>query len=332
MEKALLEKFIEGGCTPEEARQVSQWLLEHPDALDTILNNTWAEPVTALMPADMESSLRVSLPLQTTGTTAEAPVYQLPHNRSAGRYRWYAAAAVVLLLVGGWWMARSLNNADNSGTNALVTVTVPAGKMYKLTLPDESTVWLKGNTQLKYDAKQFGIITRHVELMSGEAFFDVQRNAEHPFVVEQGGVRTTVLGTSFSVKAATDKNAAVITVATGKISVSHHTKELEVLTQGRQLVVNAQTGHYTVSQVPVWMASAFKDSVVQLNAASFGELQQALQQFCNIQLQTNQQQVKQQRYTIQLNRSTPVKDLMDVLCLLNQNQYHRKNDSTYIIY
>lgn len=72
----------------------------------------------------------------------------------------------------------------------------------QFSLPDGSSVWLNRNSRLEY-APGFGSSTRTVKL-SGEAYFDVVKDAEHPFVVETGDMDITVLGTKFTVSAYKD--------------------------------------------------------------------------------------------------------------------------------
>ncbi len=72
--------------------------------------------------------------------------------------------------------------------------------MQRYVLPDQSVVWLKANARIKVDTQSYKQQFRTVELIAGEAFFEVQKNPAHPFIVQNGAVQTKVLGTSFSVK------------------------------------------------------------------------------------------------------------------------------------
>ena len=124
--------------------------------------------------------------------------------------RWMAAAAVVAVLFGigiGYWLQP-------------VTLTAPAGTTQVATLPDGSRVHLNSGSTLAHD-RRFTGDTRHVAL-EGEAFFEVVPDARQPFVVETFNARTTVLGTSFNVRArAGDVGAeTAVVVATGRVRVA----------------------------------------------------------------------------------------------------------------
>lgn len=332
MDKKLLERFFKGECTAAEAVQVQQWLQDHPGAVEDYLQEVWNEPGDHKMPAHLELELRAALPL-TPAALPETPVIQLHEKQRPKKWlRWYSAAAILLVILAAWWLVQ-FNLRDTSvQLHTQTVVTAPAGKVYKLILPDQSVAWLKSNARLQFDATQYGKAERTVELLEGEVFFEVQKDPAHPFVVAQGVIQTRVLGTTFSVQAATAHSPAVVTVATGKVAVHYAHKELGVLLPGKQVSIDRATGEHAFKEVPVWAASGWKAQQLRLVNASFEEVQLAMEQLYWISVQTTNEKVKQQRYTIQLNRRTPAQEAIAVLSLLNQNQYQRKTDSTYIIY
>lgn len=90
------------------------------------------------------------------------------------------------------------------GKERRLRVEVPAGRQFQLTLADGSEVWLNAGTVLEYPASFEGEKERRVRL-EGEAFFEVERDSVHPFLVEFGKEECVrVLGTSFNVNAYMD--------------------------------------------------------------------------------------------------------------------------------
>lgn len=85
-------------------------------------------------------------------------------------------------------------------------------------LSDGSRVRLKEDSKLEYPTVFRGD-TREVTLI-GEAFFEVAKNKEKPFIIHAAGLTTKVLGTSFNIKAYENDASAEVTVVTGKVSVS----------------------------------------------------------------------------------------------------------------
>jgi ferric-dicitrate binding protein FerR (iron transport regulator) len=309
MDITLLEKFIKQECTAAEAEQVKAWLAEHPDAVEQYMAQTWQEDVTHPMPAAMEQSILAKMPSTRTAKTRRLTAWLS------------AAAAVLIIATGSWFFLRPA-----SVSPSLITLQT-SHHAQQFMLPDKSTIWLKKFTRLQYDGALFGKANRAVTLLEGEAFFDVQQDVEHPFLVNSKGVETKVLGTSFSVLMEGD---IIITVATGKVGIRFQGNELGALTPGKQMLVH-ESGAVERKDQPEWLAGIWKESSLQLSDAPYDDLGLALEQFYGIHLETASSKVRAQRYNIQLKRETPVEEVIQVLSLLNGITYEKKDAITYII-
>lgn len=103
-------------------------------------------------------------------------------------------------------------------------------------LPDNSKVILRENTTISYSEK-FGTADRDL-LLDGEAFFDVERNEILPFVINTtNNIKTTVLGTSFNLKATKDSDFVELQVVSGKVSFGNENKS-DVFTRNQSAVFN----------------------------------------------------------------------------------------------
>ena len=135
-------------------------------------------------------------------------------------YRMMAVAATVALLVG---LSVSLltNSLHKSGEMlaAESVYIVPTGQKSQLVLPDGSKVWMNSGSKLTYTT-DFSKTQREVQL-EGEAFFDVEHDEAHKFVVNAGLVNVVVHGTAFSVS--NYKNDATVSVVLVRGSVSLET-------------------------------------------------------------------------------------------------------------
>ncbi len=154
-------------------------------------------------------------------------------DRRRHRYGWLTAACALLLLsVIGY---QSFSTLHPEATEVIATNTFP-DDVRLLRLPDGSRVWVNQNTHIEYP-KQFAGDVRKVTL-KGEAFFEVAKNPSKPFIITSGDITTTVLGTSFNVKAYSG-NGAEVRVRTGKVRV-----------EGKQNTVLLERG-YAAVYVPV---------------------------------------------------------------------------------
>lgn len=128
-----------------------------------------------------------------------------------------AAAALIISTIGFWAYLKSAKGPANLLT-AVEKVEVEKRNQSKLIrLPDNSTVVLKPGSRLTYNTKFVGE-SREVYL-DGEAFFEVSKDKNRPFIVHTNELITKVLGTSFSVKAYSADKEFNVTVNTGKVSV-----------------------------------------------------------------------------------------------------------------
>jgi transmembrane sensor len=131
------------------------------------------------------------------------------------KYGIAAALAGIFILVGLYYYKF---NPVNVQTENLIVKRAGAGRVVKILLPDSSEVWLNSGSEISF-AKAFkGQKIRTVKLI-GEAYFEVTHDSEHPFVVTSGQLRTTVYGTSFSVRAYENETKTTVAVNSGKVGV-----------------------------------------------------------------------------------------------------------------
>lgn len=100
---------------------------------------------------------------------------------------------------------------------AFNTLATPRGGRYMLTLPDGSKVWLNAASSIRYPTSFTGK-ERKVEI-TGEAYFEVEKNAAMPFRVIADQTQIEVLGTRFNVMAYTDEETMKTTLMEGRVSV-----------------------------------------------------------------------------------------------------------------
>ena len=94
-------------------------------------------------------------------------------------------------------------------------LTIPRGGEFAMTLSDGSRVWLNSESELRFPL-QFAANQRKVVLM-GEAYFEVEKDADRPFIVETKDSRIKVLGTSFNVRSYPDEGRVVTTLVEGGV-------------------------------------------------------------------------------------------------------------------
>lgn len=145
----------------------------------------------------------------------------LAHWRAVSKY-----AAILVLVVGSTFLLRKttgfFNKDKNAGQTAkrFRTMKVPDGKHSTVILKDGTRIVINGGSELLYP-ENFEGPERVVYLQDGEAYFDIAKDAEHPFIVRTPQLRVRVLGTSFSIRDYRDEKQASVSVNSGKISLEN---------------------------------------------------------------------------------------------------------------
>lgn len=114
----------------------------------------------------------------------------------------------------------NLTDADKETKNGLNVIATPKGGQYQVQLPDGSKVWLNAASTLIYASslRERGDDKRRVTL-TGEAYFEVARDKQHPFIVVTGDQQVEVMGTHFNVNSYADEEVIRTTLLEGSVKV-----------------------------------------------------------------------------------------------------------------
>lgn len=129
----------------------------------------------------------------------------------------YAAAVLVVGLISFFSYRQGESNLQNALTQ--VEVEAPLGAQTRLRLPDGTLVVLNAGSRLVYP-QDFGVDNREVEL-SGEGYFEVERNEKLPFHVRTPSLSVRVLGTKFNFRDYPNDEEAVVSLLEGKVALDN---------------------------------------------------------------------------------------------------------------
>lgn len=249
------------------------------------------------------------------------------------RFRWLntRAAAAVLLIAGlaAWWLLRQPRTAATQPQNLaaqlapgqLETVDNRTGSVLPVVLPDGSRVTLGPQSRLFYQ-KAFADSVREIYL-SGEAFFEVQKNPGRPFLVKTDAVTTRVLGTSFRVRAYDHDRQVNVIVKTGRVSVfpsqsaGNPNPETEglVLTPNQQVEFTRADAHFSRSLVenPLPLTPVTKPGHFLFRNAPVVEILELLKQTYGVDILYDKPLLNNCRLTTALGKETLFEKL-DIIC------------------
>ncbi len=207
-------KELSGEASQQEREQVKQWKAEGN-------NYVIYEAISRHLANPDEASTAGEVFARVSGRIAdeEGQFSEIQPPRNV-RPLWVKVAAAIVLLLGVTWAIWEQNTNDVQGIviNQRVEKVNPRGQKSSFVLSDGTLVKLNADSKLTFHEK-FTDSGRHVYL-EGEAFFDVKKDANRPFVVHSGKLTTTALGTSFNVQAYPDEGSVNVALLTGKVLVN----------------------------------------------------------------------------------------------------------------
>jgi ferric-dicitrate binding protein FerR (iron transport regulator) len=204
-------------------------------------------------------------------------------------------------------------------------LSTPVGGQYQVTLRDGTKVWLNAESTLRYPAA-FSEKERKVEL-SGEAYFEVARNAEMPFKVTLADSNTvSVLGTHFNVQAYPGEKEKTITLVEGKVLVASKEKQV-ILTPAMQAAIN-ETKVSTASNVDVEDVTGWKDGLFVFHDAPIEKIMNQVARWYNAKV-IYQGSIKQQ-FNATIHRSEPLSKLLHLLELNGYVKFKTENNIIYV--
>ncbi len=179
------------------------------------------------LPANTQSANGASIPLPDQDTPArKIRRWLLPAS--------LAAAATIIGAVAFAWL-----NHRPAAPVFYNTVTTRPGSRSRLQLPDGTQVWLNADSRLDY---RMSDSSREV-LLTGEAFFDVARDKDHPFLIHTSTLDIRVLGTSFNVRCYTNEKNTETDLIQGSVEVTLHNQNSKkiILQTHERLTVPTET-------------------------------------------------------------------------------------------
>ena len=192
-------------------------------------------------------------------------------------------------------------------------------------LPDGTNIWLNSESKLSYDKDMINRDQRVVTL-SGEAFFDVKHDKQHPFIIKTEKISIKVLGTSFNVRAYENDERTETTLIRGSVelSINNRPNEKIVLKPSEKFILNEQnnTAGEDPSSVkgakmiieyvaPVIVANkeyltetSWKENYLVFKNESMEELAPKLERWYNVKINIKDPKIKDYRYTGAFSKET----------------------------
>jgi len=185
-----------------------------------------------------------------------------------------------VIKVGG----KLLYDPTNKNSKEIVynTISTPNGGQYQLELPDGSLVWLNATSSIHFPTSFVGK-ERRIEI-TGEAYFEIAKNHDMPFVVSVNGAEVQVLGTHFNVNAYNDEDNVKTTLLEGSVKIVQGAN-IDMLKPGQQSQLATDGEIKVVSNVDVDGVVAWKNGMFDFENAGIETVMRQLSRWYDVEIE-----------------------------------------------
>lgn len=268
----MIDRYEKGKANDTERRALDTWI---PDT-ETINKDTPDRKVLTELNAEVWHRLVRQYLLDNKQGEKPSVIRHIWYT-----YRRYAAIVTVVLITGSTaWLI--YNHSDHFEDKTMMADARKAwatddSHRTTVTLPDGTLVQINAGSRLEIAEAAFNKKIREVWL-TGEAFFEVAKNPQKPFIIHTNNIQTTVRGTSFNIKAYPQLAENVVSVRTGKVEITRGKEQLASLTANKQLRYSTINHTSKTSDLNWQNAAGWTEGKLVLNGAGGEELKMRLQQ------------------------------------------------------
>lgn len=192
----------------------------------------------------------------------------------------------------------------------MVIIKTPPATVTSLQLSDGSRVLLSANSRLEYQ-KEFTDTLRCVTL-TGEARFEVAKDARRPFIVYTEQLQTRVLGTVFDVKAYPNSRPDV-TLYEGRVNVSSsRRKQSKEIHPGEQVSLDNK-GSLQWAKIDTEKQKGWTENEFSFDNVSLMQVMQEIGSWYNMSVVFHSRPLLKERIYFRINRQLPVSAVLDAL-------------------
>ena len=215
--------------------------------------------------------------------------------------------------------------ASNTKTKSLVfnTLTIPKGGQFFLTLADGTQVWLNSDTQLRYPVVFDNDSAREVELLYGEAYFDVAPSAVNNrthFLVKSNNQKVDVLGTEFNVKAYKEDAFIATTLVEGKVLVEQGSFS-KTLEPGQQSRLYIYADKIDVFNVNIYNEISWKNGFFSFEDKTLEEIMSVLSRWYDVEVMFKNESVKKLTFNGVFRKTQQLTEILNTIENTNEVNY-----------
>jgi ferric-dicitrate binding protein FerR (iron transport regulator) len=204
----------------------------------------------------------------------------------------------------------ALNYSGTNIRNTLVynTLNVPHGKRFDLILSDGTKVKLNSGSSMRYPVQFLPGNNRKV-FLRGEAYFDVAKDTEHPFIVNANDLEVQVLGTQFNLSYYPEDLEITTVLVEGSVELykdgaDRNTNTVTQLRPGQKAAWRGADNKMSVNQVDTEIYTAWREGYLLFKATPFSKIKTKLERHFNITIEDRDKHMEKEVYTATFREET----------------------------
>lgn len=229
------------------------------------------------------------------------------------------------------------NNAQNNSKETKSNIaynylTIPRGGEFYVQLSDSTKVWLNSETKIKFPVKFASGKIRKVELIYGEAYFDISSSTKHngaSFKVITQAQEVEVLGTEFNIKAYKNENEIATTLVEGKLAVGINNK-MEILNPTQQLNYNISDKTIKILTINTDLETSWRKGYFSFNGKPLKEIMNVISRWYDIDIEFENKLNENKKFNGSLSRNQNIENILLTIKNTNNITYKIKSDKIII--
>ncbi len=308
--KQILRNYLSGNSSPKEKERVDNWY----QSFEAGAGKNFSEEEEDLVKHEIWSRIE--------------PVVSGKTPRSISLLSVLLRIAALIVLISGitWILIQRFDRIPYQKSLYSEIYTGP-GERKNITMSDGTLLVVNAGSHIRVQ-NNFSL-ERRVEILDGEVYFDVKKDAVRPFIITTGAMTTRVLGTAFNISAYRDISKMSVGVIRGKVRVSSKGRILQVLGKNDQLTYNKKKNTFKVGAVESGLLS-WREGKLVLNDISFNDMAVLMEKNFGVKIYGEASLLKANRYTTELTTIMGAEKAMEVLAAIHNLKVKRSGNIFYL--
>lgn len=232
----------------------------------------------------------------------------------------------------GQKLVYNAQEAENEKEIKYNTLSIPRGGQFHIVLSDGSKVWLNSDSELKYPITFPKNAPRKVELVHGEAYFEVSPSTQHNgshFLVATQGQEVDVVGTEFNVRAYKEDTFIETTLVNGKVLVKNGDAH-ETLAPGYQSKLDMVTKNIQIARADVNNVIAWKDGLFGFKDLPLKDIMTVLSRWYDIDVEVVNTEKGDITFNGVFNKKQDIQNILSIIENTNEVKFTTKGKTVLV--